>query len=253
MTGLDLSRLVLFRTLLCAALATAAVLPLVLGALRTDASRDRRLLWVSLGFLVLSMGATLLPTLDLLDRLRWNWQGKIVQTGVALAFIWFLAATGRSSPRATGLRLDLVPGSARPLLVAALVATAIPAAFVVLGASLPLDLETLLFELTMPGIAEELFYRGALQTALERVFRGRRQLFGARVGWGYVIATVLFGIVHAVGVDWNLELSVNPLSGVGPLIGGAILGWMRTRGGSVWPPIVAHNLGNTAIVIGSTL
>lgn len=41
--------------------------------------------------------------------------------------------------------------------------------------------------------------------------------------------------------------------GVGPLVGGGILGWMVARGGSVWPAILAHNLGNTAIIAGSSL
>jgi len=91
-----------------------------------------------------------------------------------------------------------------------------------------------------------LFYRGVGLALLNRAFGKNRYLFGARIGWGLIIVSVLFGLVHGVGLTDQLKLEID-LSGVLLTAGaGFLLGWLRERSGSLVLPIAAHNLGNTA-------
>lgn len=106
------------------------------------------------------------------------------------------------------------------------------------------NLEFLLFQLTMPGIAEELAYRGVIQPGLNSVFGRPWKLFNAYVGWGWIITSVIFWAVHAFRVDAQLQLSFYWPTLTMQLLVGFILGWLRERSGSLIPPIIVHNLVN---------
>jgi len=50
--------------------------------------------------------------------------------------------------------------------------------------SAPASVETVAFQLTMPGLQEKSFYRGLLLATLDRAFSGRVRLHGVDRGWG---------------------------------------------------------------------
>lgn len=79
----------------------------------------------------------------------------------------------------------------------------------------------------LPGVCEELLFRGAVLGLLER--SGNRRL--ANVG-----QALLFGIAHgmAVRLPWTFVF-------------GLVLGWIRQRTDSLWPTIVLHTLFNTTL------
>ncbi|MFZ6028815.1 MAG: CPBP family intramembrane glutamic endopeptidase [Chloroflexota bacterium] len=110
------------------------------------------------------------------------------------------------------------------------------------------NLEYLLYLATLPGIAEELVYRGVIQSHLNRVFPSRRRLGGAALGWGFAITAVLFWGIHAFSASgWSLSFHWQTLTL--PLIAGLVLGWMRERTQSIWPGVIAHNLLNLVWVL----
>lgn len=76
----------------------------------------------------------------------------------------------------------------------------------------------------VPGVAEELFFRGLVQRSLTA-------RLGAPVGIG--IASVLFGAFH-----------VDPPQAVGAAVLGVALGFVVWRTGSVIPAMVAHTANN---------
>lgn len=90
---------------------------------------------------------------------------------------------GRGSPASLGwhrigVTLSHAAGS---LKAAALVAAAYSAFFVLIALLFPAEpasAEDLAFQLTMPGLEEELFYRGVLLFVLDQAFQERRRLLG---------------------------------------------------------------------------
>lgn len=106
------------------------------------------------------------------------------------------------------------------------------------------DAETLAFQVTMPGLAEELVYRGVVPAVLLGALWG-----GALPGRGYwpvIIGTAIaFGLWHSLGYSkgaWNID----PMSGLFPFIGSLAGGWLRFRTGSLLVPVLGHGLANLA-------
>ena len=95
-------------------------------------------------------------------------------------------------------------------------------------ASAPLFVLAVVILGVAPGIAEETFFRGFMQTRL-----------AARLGrWpGIVIAASLFGLVH-----------LDPLQSPLAFLLGLYLGWGAERLGSIRPSVVAHAANNALFV-----
>jgi len=99
-----------------------------------------------------------------------NWQGKLLEVACVLV----VAALARNfSLTDIGLTAPLRPGWRTPALVVSAVTLALPIALLLLGARDTLTPEGWVFEATMPGIAEELVYRGALLELCDRAMGGR--------------------------------------------------------------------------------
>lgn len=223
------------------ALATA---PFVAAALW--ASPERRWAWAALFLGLLALDDLAVSVAHAVPALRigaeWNWTGKLVCTGWALAFV----ALGPLSRGEAGVTLRQRPGSVRPALVATLAVAAVSFGIGAAFGGGPFGAETLAFQLTMPGVAEELVYRGVLLAVLHRAVPSAT---GA-ARWGPVVVTsVAFGLWHGLGVDGG-AVSFDALSASFPFAGGLAFGWLRERTGSVLFPTLAHNTGNTAALVG---
>lgn len=169
----------------------------------------------------------------------WNWQGKAMALAATLA----IAALPVFSWRACGFTLRQAPGSLKS---AGPVALLYVAFFVALGLAFPNEpasAETLAFQLTMPGLEEELFYRGLLLFALARAFTGRIRLLGVEWGWGAVLSCILFGLAHAFGFS-NGAFHFDPITMALTALPSLIAVWLVLRTRSVLLPVVLHNFGN---------
>lgn len=171
---------------------------------------------------------------------EWNWQGKLLALGATLA----IAALPAFGWRRIGLALAQAAGSIRAVLpVAALYC----AFFVALAFAFPgnqASLEHAAFQLTMPGVEEESFYRGLLLFALDRAFTGRVRLLGVAWGWGSVLSCLMFGLAHAFGFSHG-AFSFDPLTMALTALPALIAVWIRLRTGSLLLPILLHNFGNS--------
>lgn len=177
---------------------------------------------------------------DILPDSDWNWQGKLMALGLSLA----VAAFGIFGWRRSGLTLQQQPGSLGPAAFAfaayALFFLAIALAFDSGDASA----ETVAFQLTMPGIEEEIFYRGILLLALNEAFRGRIRLLGIEWGWGALLSSLVFGLAHAFSYSAEEGFALDPIYLSLTAIPSLLAVWLRERTGSLLLPIGAHNLGN---------
>ena len=170
----------------------------------------------------------------------WNWQGKLAALAATIA----IASLPVFGLRAVGLTLRQEPGSLRFALP---VAVSYCAFFVVIAMLFPGDspqAEDVAFQLTMPGLEEEAFYRGTLLFALDQAFRARKRLLGVDWGWGAVLSCLLFGMAHAFGYS-DAGFSFEPLVMALTAIPSFIAIWIRLRTGSLLLPILLHNFGNS--------
>ncbi len=171
----------------------------------------------------------------------WNWLGKAMSfTGMLV-----VAALPGFGFNRTGVTLKQNPGSLSAyILFAAL--SALFFYFAISGADgKPDNLETIAFQWTMPGLDEELFFRGVLLLAMNEAFRKAANIFGAPVTYGGLLTSVLFGLVHGMdnGVDgFSFDVLTFALTG-GPSL---LLLWIREKTGSLLLPIIAHNIANGA-------
>jgi len=97
---------------------------------------------------------------------------------------------------------------------------------------------TWLFVAIMPGLVEEVAFRGVLLAAAERAAPAARQLAGVPVSVGAALLTAAFVGLHGFGI--GMLVSVLP--------GALLYLWLRLKTGSVIVPIVAHNLWNLTVL-----
>lgn len=222
-----------------------ALLLVVGGAIGVARRKSFSLPWllvaaalVLLNDALLTRGYGHLP--DLLPMANWNWQGKVL----ALAATLCIASLPAFGWRRSGITLAQAPGSLRSC---ALVALAYCLVFVVLAfvfPNEPASPETMAFQLTMPGLEEEPFYRGVLLLALDRAFTARVRFLGVDWGWGAVLSCALFGLAHAFGFShgqFTFDAMTMAMTALPSFIGV----WLRLRSGSVLFPVLMHNFGNS--------
>ncbi|AWM33555.1 hypothetical protein DDQ68_12630 [Hymenobacter nivis] len=60
----------------------------------------------------------------------------------------------------------------------------------------------------MPGLTEELAFRGVLLALLDRTFTERVRVLGADVGRGTVSSSLVFGLCHGLRVGPDLHVAL---------------------------------------------
>jgi uncharacterized protein len=176
----------------------------------------------------------------LLEGARWNWQGKALALVATLA----IASLPGFGWKRSGLTLRQAKGSLRPSLM---VAVGYIAFFVVIGLMFPNEpasAETIAFQLTMPSLEEESFFRGLLLLALYEAFAGRWRFLGVDWSWGAVLSCALFGLVHAFGYS-DGTFHFDPLIMALTALPSFVAVWLRLRTGSLLIPAILHSAGNT--------
>jgi len=199
--------------------------------------------WLLISVLLVAINDALLTRVygtmpNLLPDSDWNWQGKLLALAATLA----IAALPTFGWRRVGLTLAQSPGSLKAALpvVALYCAFFVAIALAFLGDAA--SGEDIAFQLTMPGLEEEPFYRGILLYALYRAFTGRVRFLGVDWGWGAVLSCLLFGMAHAFGFS-NGHFSFDALTMALTALPSFIAVWLRLRTGSLLLPILMHNFG----------
>jgi membrane protease YdiL (CAAX protease family) len=186
---------------------------------------------------------SLVPALDFIPG-HWNWSGKLLSLALSAVVIVSL----RITPATVGLRRQEHP-------IIAWVALGL---FIVWGACLGFlfkpgmpDAETLAFQATMPGLAEELAYRGIAPAILLMLINRKPHIDG--IPWAVILATsLMFGIWHALSYSHG-QIGFDVMSGLFPFIGSIPGGWLRFKTKSLLVPVVGHGLANVAFHIAGGL
>lgn len=186
------------------------------------------------------------PSLQIIPNHIWEgflvcgWSGKLYSILLVLAVIFL----GQSllNKDAVGLTVRQKEGSVLPACVVILF---LAAWALLVGFYSPKgqpDLSTLIYLAIMPGLNEELTYRGYLLGILNSIMPRRFHLFAAPVGWGVIVSSFLFGLLHGLWLDGSLALHVDVIALRNTAISGFIFAWLRERTGSLVMPILAHGL-----------
>jgi membrane protease YdiL (CAAX protease family) len=91
-------------------------------------------------------------------------------------------------------------------------------------------------EILVIALPEEAFYRGYLQTSLERDVGRRVSILGARVGPGLVLASAIFAVGHLLTRFDPARLAV--------FFPSLVFGFLRARGGGIGSAVLFHALCN---------
>jgi len=208
---------------------------------------DRRIAFAFAAIAALYLGLDDLVTgigsaVDLLSipGTHWNWSGKVLSLVLSVSVI-----------AALGLSRDAVGLTAGINWKVGIIALLL---FLVWGACLgylfkpgAADAETIVFQATMPGIAEELVYRGILPAILLGLIR--HKAVETEIPWIVILATSLaFGIWHGLGYS-KASFSFDTLSALFPFIGSIPGGWLRFKTRSLLVPILAHSIANVAFCV----
>ena len=205
-----------------------------------------RWLVVAVGLVVLN-DALLTNGYGLIPRLfpdsDWNWQGK----ALALAATLLIAASAFGW-RDSRLTVAQATGSLKTALPVALLYIGFFTLIAWLFPNEPATAETVAFQLTMPGLEEEAFYRGVLLLALDRAFPDRRRVLGVEWGWGALLSCLLFGLAHAFGYSEG-GFSFDPVTMALTAVPSVIGVWLALRTRSILLPVVLHNFGNAITLL----
>jgi uncharacterized protein len=205
--------------------------------------------WLIIAVLLVAINDGLLTRLygtipDLLPDSDLNWQGKLLALAATLA----IAALPMFGWRRVGLTLAQAPGSLKAALPVAALYCAFFIALALVFPNEPATGEDIAFQLTMPGLEEESFYRGILLFALYRAFTGRVHFLGVDWGWGAVLSCLLFGMAHSFGFS-DGQFSFDPLVMALTALPSFLAVWLRLRTGSLLLPVVVHNFGNSIMAL----
>ncbi|MCD4833811.1 MAG: CPBP family intramembrane metalloprotease [Bacteroidales bacterium] len=172
----------------------------------------------------------------------WNWTGKIASALFSLFVILILRKKFQID---FALTLKQRKGSLKPTLITVGILVIIGAVVLWFSSSKGNPtLETHLFQLTMPGIAEELAFRGLFLGLLNNAFKKSCRIFGAELSWGVVVTSLLFGLWHGIGFDNTSNFYFNFEPFLMTLLAGFTLAWLREKTGSLLIPVLFHNLIN---------
>lgn len=175
------------------------------------------------------------------------WGGRILVTLLALAFIYSYPSLNKKD---YGWTWKTASGSLLPVIIATVVAGVLLNLPGYLNPSSNIiSTENLAYTASLPGIAEELLYRGVLLALLNKGLSQRFRLAGASIGWGSALVALLYGMFHGLTVFNHYHFGLQAMPLILTTLSGFFFCWVKERTGSLWPAVVSHNLINLAGLI----
>jgi membrane protease YdiL (CAAX protease family) len=100
----------------------------------------------------------------------------------------------------------------------------------------PSILDEIANQMLVTALPEEAFFRGFLQTSLDRVWPPRWRILGADLGPGWLVAAAVFAVGHVLTIPHPARLAV--------FFPALAFGWLRSKTGGIGAPLVFHALCN---------
>ena len=225
------------------------ILPfIVLASFKTEKVKVKYLLFFILYFLAdcyVQHLSRLYFNLDFLG-LKFAWIGKILSLCLALAVIFSVSKTDREAigfSFKTNSKSQLKSGV---FIFLGVLSFDFIFKMILFPKGGDFDLETFVFQMTMPGLTEELVFRGILFWLLDKAFVPSWNFKGVKFGWGFVIVTLLFAVGHGAVLTENHEFKFDLITILYlAIVSSLSVGILRKLSGNLIFPILGHNLINT--------
>jgi membrane protease YdiL (CAAX protease family) len=189
------------------------------------------------------VGVNQVPHLQIIPNGYWGsillvWSGKLFSIVVCLVLAVLLRQVISLSE--IGLIWRQKKGSVLPSLLVLVIATAIAAGLGLNWEEGPFRWLVLVYMAIMPGLNEELVYRGLLLGILDHIKPPQWIFLGAKIGWGVCITALVFGLLHGFQAEPGFKLHIQwfPIFFSG--MNGFLFAWQKERTGSLLIPILTH-------------
>lgn len=177
------------------------------------------------------------PAFDFVSS-SWNWDGKIL--GIMWGVIcYFIFKRHFAENNFFTLKQNKVNFKKALIWAVALVVLSTIVWFI-FGTS-KFNMETLAFQLTFPGIDEEIMFRGILLGLLMSALKDKASFLGNP---SVLLTALLFGFMHALTLDVNYSVNFEPIYFVQTGFAGYIWGWITIKSRSILLAILSHNFSN---------
>lgn len=220
----------------------AIVLPVIFSTITNRRSETLKILVVfSLYFLIHSILLYLPIEFAELSFIKgnWNWSGKIFAILGSILFLllyrkfelkdYFLTFKQNDAFLKNGLFLVLLIFVIKGLFNYFYLS---PAAW---------NIETILFQATMPGLDEEIAFRGIMLGLLTKILKPAKvSIFHPAI----FVTALLFGMAHGLFLTDSYEISFNSSSFLITTVLGVAWAWITVKSGSILLALISHNLGN---------
>lgn len=92
------------------------------------------------------------------------------------------------------------------------------------------------YQILAVAIPEEFYFRGYLQPLMNKIWKPKWRLFGANLGWGWIITALVFAFAHSI-----IQLQWWHFSIFFPAL---LFGYLKEKTGSITAPILFHAFSN---------
>lgn len=166
-----------------------------------------------------------------------NWTGKLL--AFLFSMVFYFAICKHFDKHDCILSPTIKKSYKKIIVVGLITVTTMSALTIAFSKGKELNLEVLCYQITMPGLDEEL-WRGIFLGFLVTIIGSRRFKFGHPAVWA---TTLIFALGHSFFLqDWEFTFALDAFIITGIL--GYILGWMTYYSKSILPAIIFHNLIN---------
>ena len=173
------------------------------------------------------------------NNLYFNWSSKLYS--IVFTLLLLIPLKNIITPTEIGLRFRQNDKSIKFSLIFILIFLLVASSLGLLSGKISFDGETLLFTAIMPGLNEELIYRGLLLGLLNKIFERKYRLFKTNFGWGAIITSLIFGILHGFQIGDNFQFQFDLFTILLSGMYGFVYALMRERSGSLVFPVIAHS------------
>lgn len=173
------------------------------------------------------------------NNLIFNWSTKLYS--IAFSLILLIPLKKILTPDDLGLRFKQNEKSIIFSLLLVIFFFIVASTLGILSAKVKFDSNPLFYTAIMPGLAEELMYRGLLLALLNKIFERKFKVLGTNFGWGAILTSIAFGLIHGFHLGDNFQIHLDFMTIFLTGCYGFLFALMRERSGSLIFPILGHS------------